>query len=148
MDDEESTWTEAEVSSTNFPALPKDENLIPFDVSRLSSNTFFVDAASISMGKDEVIRYTLVIKSPSGTRNISYEGMRCTTTERRAYAFASNNGNWSPSRRSGWQTIQGNSLNRHYAALYASYFCPPGAEIISATAAISILRKGGIAPPP
>ena len=33
------------------------------------------------------LRFTLVIVSPSGARNVSYEGMNCSTGERRLYAF-------------------------------------------------------------
>lgn len=139
LEDEEK-WIEGPVV---FPELPKDADLLPIDIGTLSRNQFFVDAKSVSFSGDGVLRYSLIAQSPSGVRNISYEGMRCSTGERRSYAFAGNDG-WSPSRRQGWLRIANNSLNRQYAVLFFSFFCIPGAEVSSAGAAVDALRRGGV----
>lgn len=139
--EEEPKWAE---SAVLLPPLPKDQDLLRFDVSRLSHNTFYVDASSISVGDDGVVRYTLVIESPSGVRNISYEGMRCNTAERRAYAFGVSGSGWGAVRQQAWQSIRGNSMNRHYAALFSEYFCAPGSEVRSAGDALTALRRGGV----
>lgn len=138
--DEETKWVESAIA---LPAPPKDENLLRFEVSRLTSNIFYIDAVSLSIGDDGVVRYTLVVQSPSGVRNVSYEGMRCSTAERRSYAYGAADGGWSPARQSAWSRIRGNSLNRQYAALFSEYFCVPGSEVTSAVAAVSALRRGG-----
>ena len=57
--------------------------------------SLFVDEASVHYGSDDVIRYTMVIVSPSGARNVTFEGMRCETGERRLYAFGRADGSWS-----------------------------------------------------
>lgn len=134
-------WAE---SAVVLPSQPKDRDLVRFDVSRLSRNAFFVDSASLSVGDDGVVRYTLVIESPSGIRNVSYEGMRCSTAERRVYAFGGAGGGWSPAQQQSWQAIRGNSLNRHYAALFSEYFCVPGSEVRSVGDVLAALRRGGV----
>jgi hypothetical protein len=67
-------WTELQVQ---LPAYPKAENLLPFDAGPASHNLHYIDAPSIVVGEDGIVRYTLVIKSPEGAVNVSYEGMLC-----------------------------------------------------------------------
>ncbi|MDR2614114.1 MAG: CNP1-like family protein, partial [Candidatus Accumulibacter sp.] len=85
-------WQEIEVA---LPAFPELENLIPFEVGAVRHMRFSIDEKSISVDSDEVIRYSLVAISASGARNISFEGMRCATGERRIYAFGRSDGTWS-----------------------------------------------------
>lgn len=54
-----------------------------FRVGAITDTHYFIDGSTISVGADQVIRYTLVIVSSSGAQNISYEGMRCLTAEKR-----------------------------------------------------------------
>jgi CNP1-like family len=69
-----------------LPAAPLAANLLAFEVP-LSNYVFAIDSASISVGADRVARMTVVATSPSGARNVSYEGIRCANSERRVYAF-------------------------------------------------------------
>lgn len=78
-----------------LPAFPEQENLVPFKVGSVSDKQFFVDGASISIGSDDVIRYSLVVVSSTGAKSISFEGMRCATGERRVYAFGRSDKTWS-----------------------------------------------------
>ena len=41
---------------------------------------------SLTVGTDGVVRYTVVVTSPAGARNVNYEGIRCDTYEWRLYA--------------------------------------------------------------
>ena len=65
----------------NLPAYPDDAALIEFRPRGHSKNRFYVDRNSVSLGADWVVRYTVVIKSPSGVANVSYEALRCKTSE-------------------------------------------------------------------
>lgn len=123
-DFEETPWTEAEVK---LPPFPAQEDLWPFVGSTTSGNRFLLDSRSLTVASDGVVRYTLVIISPSGARNVSHEGIRCATAERRLYALGRPDNTWSRARSDQWARINENSLNRHHAALYGEYFCPPGA---------------------
>ena len=82
--DNEKPWVEIQAE---LPPYPQTENLLKFDAGPASDNSHYVDAPSISVGEDAVVRFTLVIKSPSGAMNVSYEGIRCQTAEKRTYAY-------------------------------------------------------------
>jgi len=139
-DEERPTWQENEVQ---LPAFPQNEKLIPFEVSATTNNRFLIDGDSLSVGSDGVLRYTLVVVSPSGAQNISYEGMRCATGERRVYALGRADRTWSKARSDRWQTISENTLNRHYAALFSDYFCHIDVRLRDADDARRALRHGG-----
>lgn len=133
-------WQEVEFQ---FPASPRPENLQGFYVGAATENRFFIDVSSLSVGGDGVVRYTLVILSPEGARNVTFEGMRCETKERRVYASGRLDGSWSKSRVSQWSRIQEVYGNRHHAALFLEYFCPDGVIVNNAEQAREALRKGG-----
>lgn len=127
-------WAELDVKP---PPYPKPGNLIPFEVSAASSNRFHIDPDSISVGSDGVVRYTLVIRAPTGAENISYEGIRCETREQKYYAFGRRDGSWSSARSGAWRWIEYKEFNRQHGVLYIDFFCPdkkkpvgPPAEII------------------
>lgn len=139
-DYEVKVWEEIEAT---LPPPPKDSSLIPFYVSAVAVNRFQVDADSISVGGDGVVRFTLVVTSSSGVRNVSYEGIRCETAERRPYAFGRADGSWSKARSNAWVKIQNATVNRQYAALFTEYFCPAASPVNDADEARMALRAGG-----
>ncbi len=47
-----------------LPAFPQEVNLREFYVSATTTHKFFIDAATLSVGKDRVVRYTLVVFLP------------------------------------------------------------------------------------
>jgi hypothetical protein len=133
-------WEEIE---SRLPGFPKPENLTPFFVSMTTDNRFMVDRDSISVGTDGVVRYTLVVSSSSGAQNVSYDGLRCSSAERRLYAFGRSDRTWSKARSNQWAKIQESTLNRHHAALYSEYFCPAGSIVRDADDARMALDAGG-----
>lgn len=133
-------WEEIE---TQLPAAPKPENLKSIYVSAGTENRFSVDTASVSVGKDGVVRYTLVVETPGGARNVSFEGMRCSTRERRPYAFGRADGSWSKARRNEWTKLREAEVNRHYAALFLGYFCPDGVIVTNREEALAWIQSGG-----
>lgn len=120
FDDKEKPWQEVAVQ---LPAPPKAENMLPFYVSPIASNEFAIDAKSVSVGTDGVVRYTLVATSSGGARSVSYEGIRCQSFERKLYAFGQPDGGWPRSRRDQWERINSSGPNRQHAALFTDYFC-------------------------
>ncbi len=138
-DYEAKQWQEIEVP---LPAAPAEAGLQSFYVSMATDNKFFVDLTTLSVGGDGVVRYVLVIVTPSGARNVTFEGMRCETRETRIYASGRSDGTWSKSRNSEWSRIQDVYANRHHATLFLEYFCPIGAIVRDATEAKEALRRG------
>jgi hypothetical protein len=139
-DYENKKWQELEVS---LPATPKQENLLPFYVSAATSNRFFIDGSTLDVGGDGVVRYALVVLSAEGGRNVTFEGMRCETKERRIYASGRLDGTWSKARRNEWVRIQDAYANRHHAALFLDYFCPVGVIVRNVDEARAALVRGG-----
>ena len=137
-DEETQAWVEAE---TVFPPYPKPENLIPFEVSPVTRNRHFVDASSVSVGKDNVVRYTVVIEAGGGARNVSFEGMRCGADERRIYAYGQPDKTWSKARNEAWEAINFNSVFSYQKVLYEDHFCPDGIQVKNASEAVLHLRQ-------
>lgn len=139
----EKPWVELEAQ---LPGYPKDENLLPVYVSAATDNKFFVDASSISVGEDGVVRYTMIVKSPAGASNVSFEGIRCNSRERKLYAFGRPNGTWSRSRFAKWEPIRYQERNRQHHMLYDDFFCPNGIAVKDPAQAIDLLKRGFRAP--
>jgi hypothetical protein len=120
FDDEQKPWSEIEAQ---LPAWPKDENLLRFEAGPVTSNRFYIDAPSLSVGADGVIRYTMVVRAAGGANNVFFEGIRCETREQKLYAVGRNDGRWTRARDPAWRFIEYKDLNRHHGVLFADFFC-------------------------
>lgn len=118
--EEPKEWVEIQAE---LPPAPKAENLQPFYVGPTATQSFALDTKSLVIGKDGVIRYTLVAVSQGGAKSISYEGIRCATFEKKIYAFGRDDGSWGPARNNQWEIIVRSKVNRQHAALAQDYFC-------------------------
>jgi hypothetical protein len=137
---EERPWREIEVP---IPAYPRPENLIQFDAGGVTSHRHYIDTASVSVDPDGVVRYSLVARSAQGAENVSYEGIRCATRERRLYAFGRRDGSWSRARSSGWERIEANvGQFRQQMMLYRDFFCPEGGIARHRDEVLDALRRG------
>ncbi len=135
---EEAPWEE---NAARLPAYPKNDNLLPFNVSSATNNKFMIDAASISVGNDRVVRYTVVIESPRDARTVNYEGLRCETMERKIYGFGQADGTWTENKRAAWEGIKVRSLLSYHKALFEDIFCDVGIPVWSAEEAIRNLKR-------
>ena len=138
FDDATKPWQEIAVQ---FPALPTDANLLPFDVSATATQRFAIDPQSLTVGTDGVVRYTLVTQSQAGAKNVSYEAIRCASLEYKVYALGHADGTWSRARRDQWQPIVNNAMNRQQAALVQDYFCLANSPASSAAEMLRRLRR-------
>lgn len=131
----------ADAEPVRVPAFPKAEDLVGFFVSEANAFKFFIDAKSIAIGADGVVRYTLVARSPDGVDNVSYEGIRCRTESYRIYATGHADGSWSK-RIGPWRRIEPRTVSRWRNALLRDYFCPANAPILSVAEGIEGLKNG------
>jgi hypothetical protein len=136
-----STREELSASPVALPAWPKDADLIEFKVSSASSFRYFIDAASLSLGQDRELRYTLVARSASGVANVSYEGMRCEQYQYRIYAYG-RDGRWA-AQSADWREIEARPTQRWHYELGRDYFCPSRGTILSVAEGLDALRRGG-----
>ena len=138
----EKPWVEIQ---GQLPSYPKSEHLLEFDAGPASNNLHFVDSSSISVGEDGVVRYSLVVKSPAGAMNVTYEGIRCQTNERKVYAYGrANNETWAPATMGKWVDLENIKQNYAQRALYRYFFCPFGIGMVKdADEAVQALKAGG-----
>ncbi|MHB1232647.1 MAG: CNP1-like family protein [Burkholderiales bacterium] len=139
FDDDSKPWREIQAQ---LPAYPDLKTALPFFVSAATDNKFFIDPKSISVGEDGIVRYTLIVQSPSGVLNVSFEGIRCATHEKKLYAFGREDNTWSRNRYAKWTPIKYEDLNRQHHVLYDDFFCPDALIVKDANEAISALKRG------
>jgi len=84
--DNEFKKTKEKKVDTIIPAFPKNKDLIPIQMEH-ATRKFYIDAKSLSVPKDQIPRYTVVIESPSGTRSVYYEAVRCHDKHYKTYAY-------------------------------------------------------------
>ncbi len=135
MEQEKLIVREGEVK---LPPRFRDENLLEFEIGRSVSFRFFIDTASLEVGADEVVRYTLVARSPQGVENVSYEGIHCKTGRTRAYAVGQPGGGWRAVKQE-WVDVQ----KLWTRVLRMEYFCPKHRVIYSAAEGVDALQRGG-----
>ncbi len=142
FDENVKAWQEIQAQ---IPAYPQAGNLVPFTVSAATRNQYFVDLPSVSTGADGVVRYTVVIRSPSGAETVSFEGMRCDNGERKLYAFGrpdgKGGGEWSRNRHARWEAIKERQQTSYQRELFYHYFCT--VEVHGNLQAIQRLLKSG-----
>ncbi len=136
--EQDKPWVEV---AAQLPPYPKAENLIPFTVSSATANRHFIDAASISVGGDKVVRYTVVVEAAGGAKNVMFEGLRCATGERRLYAYGQSDGSWSKARNAGWEGIKLRSLLSYHKPLFEEHFCPGWISVRDAREAVRNLKQ-------
>ena len=135
---EKPEWVEESVTP---PDYPQDEDLIPVEMAA-SSNKFFVDGKSLNLGADGVIRYTMLIRSSGGALNVTYEGLRCETREKKLYALGRKDGTWSAARSSKWALVTDSGSRTYQTALMKDFFCPQQVSVKSVEEALGALRAG------
>ena len=120
FDEDRKPWKEIEA---RIPSYPRDGDLVPFEASAASPHRFYVDARSLSVGEDGVVRYTLMIKAAGGATNVTFEGIRCELREHKYYAVGRADGDWVRARNPQWRRIEQQDVNRHHFVLYSDFFC-------------------------
>jgi hypothetical protein len=133
-------WKEVDAG---LPPAPVESNLQAVYLNEVAQNRFLVDTANLRVDSDGVVRYTLVVLTPGGARNVTYEGMRCETREWRIYASGRSDGSWSKARRVEWQPIRDENVNRYHAALFLDAFCVGGIITDNVETAKKALRSNG-----
>ena len=137
FDEEKKSWKEMEAK---IPSYPSPKNLLHLEAGT-GGHRVYIDANSVSLGEDGVMRYTTVVKTSGGATNVSFEGMRCETREQKTYALGHSDGSWARARDPKWKRIElRENLPYHYV-LYREYFCPSKARPPTAREAVDALKQ-------
>lgn len=132
-------WMEEEAAP---PIFPQEASLLPFYVGEMTSHRFFIDGATLAVGKDGVVRYVLVVRTSGGATNITFEGIHCERREYKIYASGRHDSTWGATRKAAWRAIENKPVNRHHASLSRDYFCPISTPIQTPEEGREALRLG------
>lgn len=107
-----------------LPPVPRDRDLVPLDSAAIGTRyDYFIDPTSVSLGGDKITRYTIVVQSDSGVRNVFYEGIRCETDEAKTYAYVSQKGQFEPLAQTSWKKILDAGAYAYRKQLLDRYVC-------------------------
>lgn len=138
FDEDRKPWKEIEAG---IPSYPRTADLVPFEAGAASPHRFYVDARSLSVGEDGVVRYTLVVKAAGGATNVTFEGIRCELREQKYYAVGRADGGWVRARNAQWRRIELLEINRHHYVLYSDYLCSGKSPVESVREIMQQLRS-------
>lgn len=108
-------------SAVQLPVAPTQTDLLAFYNS--GNQNFYVDSKSLSIAADGSLRYTMIGISNAGAKNISYEGIRCDSYEKKLFAFGRADGSWSMSRNNDWSAISNKGANKQHSTLAWDFVC-------------------------
>lgn len=123
------------------PSLDR-ASLVELQLEAPTEFRYLVDAASLSVGADRIVRYVIVARSPSGVESVTFEGLRC-SGEYRVYAVGqSGDGGWG-GRPGPWRAVP-RDQRMGQNALMRRYFCPArNTAIQTAAEGADALHAGG-----
>ncbi len=118
----EEKWSESD--QIKFPHAPHEGDLVRLDSKLIEGRyEYFIDRASISMGSDTVLRYTVVLESNNGARNTFYEGIRCATSEFKTYAYFTQTGEFKALASKAWRKLKSTGPYDYRRLLAERYVC-------------------------
>jgi len=130
--EDDKPWQE---NDTVLPAFPTQPDWVGFYVNNTFTNQAAIDAKSLTVDTDHVIRYVLQVKSPAGAENLSVEGLRCDGRQIKIYAFGDSvNHRWIKSLKADWKPLP-DALRGRLRTL----FCNDGTPLNN-DAAVALLR--------
>ena len=126
-----------------LPAYPRDGNLVEVALDHPEvTYRVFLDRKALSSDEDGVVRYTAVLESPAGARNVIYEGIRCSKGSYKQYAFGGN-GAMDPVPDPRWHSLPqyGEGLYRRVLAEY--YLCNASRSPLKVRQILGRVSTGG-----
>ncbi|MGA7801393.1 MAG: CNP1-like family protein [Gammaproteobacteria bacterium] len=109
-----------------LPAFPRSSGLLPVPLD-LPDYPFklSIDPAALSVGPHGVVRYTVVLTSHSGARNVFYEGVNCFTGHYKRYAFGTSDGHFERQSDATWKRIYERGGQDYLYQFYNFFLCNP-----------------------
>lgn len=106
-----------------LPPVPTESSVVRINLGSAGERyKFGVDARSIMVAPNDVVRYAIWSAGPSGKQSARYEGIRCSTGERRLYAWTRSN-NWALVKNSPWQNTAASGNHKLQQLLFEQVFC-------------------------
>ena len=117
----ETPWQDEQLP---LPPFPRAQDLLPVRADAADPGyNYYIDVNSVSLGADEVLRYTVIIQSPRGASNIIYEGIRCATNEIKTLAYGTRGGDFEPIPNPQWTYVYTQGALGYRTTLMERYVC-------------------------
>jgi len=132
-DVEEYIWKEG---GTQLPDYPEDKNLLEVAGPPAYRNyQYLIDGKNLQVGKDGIVRYSIVIRSTDGADNAMFEGLRCDSGQIKNYAYGSTDKAgkkvFLPREKPKWQPVRSNGVTGYTESLRVNYFCDMQGAILT-----------------
>lgn len=143
-DVEDFVWKEG---SSNLPGYPQDSDLLKVaGPAAYRDYQFFIDEKSLTVGSDGVVRYSIVIRSASGSDNVMYDGLRCSTNQLKNYAYGSTDMDgkkkFIKKQSSDWHHFRGSGITGYGSILASNYFCDHNGAVLKQNNIIQNIKYG------
>jgi len=138
-DFDEEPWVEQQ---SKLPLFPRSENLARISMDTLAGFDVSIDLSTVDIGADKIVRYVLVARSSRGSENITFEGLRCESRERKLYAIGKSDKTWGQVHSSSWSLYGANDRSYHHE-LAREFFCPDLKTVSSVAEALKNITQGG-----
>ncbi|MFM9878967.1 MAG: CNP1-like family protein [Burkholderiaceae bacterium] len=116
------------------------EKLIFLGYRTNSSLRIGVDPDTLSIGKDDIVRYVVVSLKPSGPPSAQYEGIRCRSAETKVYGRFNEDSGWSLVQDPPWRSLFDPVPSRHALLLARGGICASASANTSVRRMIADLR--------
>lgn len=114
-----------------LPAFPADPDLIAVRMPVTYTLKVYLDEKSISLAQDGITRFTFMIESTSGSRNVFFEGYNCGTREYKTYANGTPEKTFEPIKKPKWERVPYYDTNAFRFQLLRYYICNPNSLSIA-----------------
>ncbi len=109
---------------SEIPQAVNEKALVELPVDRRGSPfRYYMDLSALRRKEDNVVRYLVVVRSPTGARNVLYEGLRCDTGEYKTYAFGDASGRLRPLPAPHWRPVSAGDAFRYRHELLTVWLC-------------------------
>jgi len=144
-DVEEYVWKEGD---SRTPDYPQESDLVEVSGPPAYRNyQYLVDTKNIQLGEDRVVRYTVVIRSPGGSDNVLFDGIRCTTQQIKNYAYGSIDSNGKKKfvgrTNARWKGAQSSGVMGYSKIFIKNYFCDFDSSNLKRNEIIQKVKYGG-----
>lgn len=141
---EEYIWKE---EGSNIPDYPENAELIEVAGPPAYRNyQYLIDGKGLKVGADGVVRYSIVIRSSSGSDNVMHDGLRCITAEIKNYAYGSTNKEgkkvFIPRQQTSWKPVRSTGVDGYSKGLAENYFCDHNGVILTRHEIIQNMKYG------
>ncbi|MCW8929276.1 MAG: CNP1-like family protein [Gammaproteobacteria bacterium] len=141
---EDYVWKETE---SNLPEYPQESDLLEVAGPPAYRNyQYLIDEKNLNVGKDGVVRYSLVIRSPGGADNVMFDGIHCIQNQIKNYAYGSTdmdgNKKFTLKQTTEWKSFRPSGVTAYGKIFATNYFCNHDGIVLTRHEIIQNMKYG------